>query len=466
MTGTVRVPVRCYLALGVNLGDRLANLQAAVDLLGALDGIRVRRSSRVYETAPVGGPAAQPDYLNAVVEIETTLPPRELLGACGAVEAELGRERAERWGPRTIDVDVLTYGREEIDEPGLTVPHPRMHQRAFVLAPLLELDADPPLPGRRRIATLRADLGDLASVRPFAPPLQVRRARVVAVVGAGRAGTAVAVLLARAGHQVVAVAGREATRERAARWLPGVPFLSPAEAAARSAAAGGVVVLGAPDDRIAEVCAAVAPAVGPGVAVLHLSGSAGLDLLDPAAARGATVLSLHPLQSFPDVETGVERLPGSGIGVTARTEEAAALGEALARELGGIPFRLAEDVKPLYHAAAVFASNYLVTVEAIAEELFRAAGLRQPAALMEPLARTAFDRTFAAGPEAALTGPAARGDAGTLVRNLAALAELAPDAAPAYAALARAAAGIAARAGRLSPEGRAAVEEALVRWSS
>lgn len=165
---------RAFLGLGSNLGDRLANLQSAVDLLDAAQGIRVVRSSRVYETAPVGPP--QPDYLNAVVEVDTDLGARALLEACLNVERRLGRVRGERWGPRSIDVDVLTYGEASIDQPGLTVPHPRMHERAFVLAPLLELVADPPLPGGRRIATLRVAPGDLAGVRPIAPPLAVREA--------------------------------------------------------------------------------------------------------------------------------------------------------------------------------------------------------------------------------------------------------------------------------------------------
>ena len=161
-----------YLGLGANLGDRLANLQRAVDALGATPGIRVLRSSRVYETEPVGGPE-QPEYLNAVLEIETDLAPRDLLETCLAVEAEMGRVRTERWGPRPIDVDVLTYGTETIDEAGLVVPHPRMHERGFVLVPLAELDADPPLPGGRRLATLRLAPDAALGVRPFAPPLRI-----------------------------------------------------------------------------------------------------------------------------------------------------------------------------------------------------------------------------------------------------------------------------------------------------
>lgn len=160
---------RAYLGLGANLGDRLESLRRAVALLEER-GISVLRSSRVYETDPVGGPA-QPDFLNAVIEVEAPGSARELLDTCLAVEEEMGRVREERWGPRAIDVDLLTFGDEEHDEPGLRVPHPRMHERAFVLVPLLELEADPPLPGGRRVAELRLGPDVLAGVRPFAPPL-------------------------------------------------------------------------------------------------------------------------------------------------------------------------------------------------------------------------------------------------------------------------------------------------------
>jgi 2-amino-4-hydroxy-6-hydroxymethyldihydropteridine diphosphokinase len=162
-------PVRAYLGLGSNLGDRLVHLQRAVTLLGRR-GARPLRSSRVYETEPAGGPP-QPEYLNAVVEIETELDPRDLLAACLEVEGEMGRVRRERWGSRVIDIDVLTYEDREVNEPGLQVPHPRMHERAFVLAPLLELASDPPLPGGRKVAGVRLGAPALGGVRPFAPPL-------------------------------------------------------------------------------------------------------------------------------------------------------------------------------------------------------------------------------------------------------------------------------------------------------
>lgn len=160
-----------YLALGSNLGDRLGTLQRAVDLLGEREGIEVLRSSRVYETEPVGPP--QPAYLNAVLEIATDLEPRGLLEASLEIEAALGRERSEPWGPRTLDVDVLMYDELEVREPDLQIPHPRMHERGFVLVPLGELTADPMLPGGRRLKTLRLAPGAVLGVRAFAPPLRI-----------------------------------------------------------------------------------------------------------------------------------------------------------------------------------------------------------------------------------------------------------------------------------------------------
>ena len=137
------MPERAYLGLGSNVGDRAANLQFGLDGLAARAG-RVVAISPVYETEPVGGPP-QDDYLNAVVALETELSPRELLGVAKALEAEAGREPPgpeRRWGPRPLDIDVLMVGDEHVDEPDLIVPHPRIHQRAFVLAPLADVAPD------------------------------------------------------------------------------------------------------------------------------------------------------------------------------------------------------------------------------------------------------------------------------------------------------------------------------------
>jgi len=285
----------------------------------------------------------------------------------------------------------------------------------------------------------------------------------VSIVGAGRVGTAFAVRLRDAGHRILAVAGRQATAVRAGRYLPGVPVLGAAETA-RDAEA---VLIGVPDDLIGETCVALARAhaVREGQAVAHLSGATSLDVLAPARTAGATVLAIHPLQTFPDVDSALARLPGSGIAVTALSEPGHALGERLATDAGGRPFRLADEAKPLYHAAAVFASNYLVTTQALAEELFEATGLSEPAGLFAPLARSTLDNVAAMGSAAALTGPAVRGDAGTVAANLDALSGHAPAAVPAYVALARVALDLGERSKRLTAEGRAAVEEVLDRWT-
>ena len=129
---------RAYLALGSNLGDRAAHLQGAVDALTTADAVDVAAVSRVYETAPVGGPP-QDAYLNAVVAIDTDLDPHALLALAQQIERDARRVRAERWGPRTLDVDVLLIDDLALDDPDLIVPHPRMWERGFVLAPLRDV---------------------------------------------------------------------------------------------------------------------------------------------------------------------------------------------------------------------------------------------------------------------------------------------------------------------------------------
>jgi predicted short-subunit dehydrogenase-like oxidoreductase (DUF2520 family) len=264
----------------------------------------------------------------------------------------------------------------------------------------------------------------------------------------------------------VAASGRRASHERVQEYLPAVPFVPLPESpdACRNAE---TVVVGVSDDVIGPLCDELAEggAFRAGQFVVHLSGSVGLDVLGPARAAGAQVLSIHPLQSFPTVARGLERFPGSGTAVTAETEEAFRFGESLAHDAGGVPFRVADHLKALYHAAAVFCANYAVTVEAVAEELFRKAGLEDPIPLFAPLAGAVMENALAHDPRGALTGPAVRGDAGTITRNLEALNEAAPQAVPAYVVLARLAAEIAEETGKLSAAGRRGVEEVLDRWS-
>jgi 2-amino-4-hydroxy-6-hydroxymethyldihydropteridine diphosphokinase len=129
---------RAYVALGSNLGDRAAHLQFAVDALAAAEGVDVVAVSKVYETAPVGGPP-QDAYLNAVVAIDSVLAPHALLALGQAIEQDAQRVRAERWGPRSLDVDLLLYDEVRVNDPDLTLPHPRMWERGFVLAPLRDV---------------------------------------------------------------------------------------------------------------------------------------------------------------------------------------------------------------------------------------------------------------------------------------------------------------------------------------
>jgi 2-amino-4-hydroxy-6-hydroxymethyldihydropteridine diphosphokinase len=150
------------LALGSNLGDRYDILQGGADAIAGLEGVHVEAVSPVYETVPVGGPP-QPDYLNAVVLIRTTLPSRELLGELHEIEAAFERVRLVRWGPRTLDIDIVTVDGETSDDPDLTLPHPRAHERAFVLAPWHDVAPDAVLPGYGPVAELlaRADRGGI-----------------------------------------------------------------------------------------------------------------------------------------------------------------------------------------------------------------------------------------------------------------------------------------------------------------
>lgn len=158
---------RAFLGLGSNLGDRETSLQAASE---ALDWgpVRLVRCSKLYETEPVGGPNGQPWYLNQVCEVETRLEAEQLLERCLAIEAALGRRRdqEERWGPRVIDVDLLLFGDEIRNTPKLTLPHPRMAVRAFVLVPLAELDPELSIPGQGRVDALLKRCGDPHHVRP------------------------------------------------------------------------------------------------------------------------------------------------------------------------------------------------------------------------------------------------------------------------------------------------------------
>jgi len=170
---------RAYVSLGTNLGDRIAHLVHALRSLDALPGTRIAALSPIYETAAVGPPPQGP-YLNAAVELETTLAPRALLDALLAIEREAGRSRGVRDSARTLDLDLLLYEDRVIDEPGLCVPHPRLAERAFVMEPLAALAPDRlhPLLGTT-LAALAARVRDARAVRPWAGALPTWRAAPV-----------------------------------------------------------------------------------------------------------------------------------------------------------------------------------------------------------------------------------------------------------------------------------------------
>ncbi len=244
-------------------------------------------------------------------------------------------------------------------------------------------------------------------------------------------------------------------------YLPHVPVLPP-----RQAVQGAqVILIGVPDDMIQGVCSQISTGLQRGVVLAHLSGSLGLEVLASAAHWGISPLALHPLQSIPDVRLRPEAHPGRARWPSRpRPKSPALVGDRLARDAGGRPFRIRSEDKPLYHAAAVFASNYLTTVEAIAERLFAAAGVQDTRSAMGPLAIATLSNVIRQGPAAALTGPVVRGDVGTIERNLEALKQGAPEAIPAYVALARAALGIADQDGSLPWQDVKRVEEVLRRW--
>ncbi len=200
-----------HVALGSNLGEREGHIGDALLALDRVPGTRVARRSSLYETAPVGGPAGQDAYLNAVAELETSLTPEQLLEQLQGIENAGGRVRAEHHGPRTIDLDLLLFGGRVISTPELTVPHPRLHERLFVLEPLAEL-----VPGLihptlgRSVAQLRAALLGVTLAGP-GPGRELAGLRVLVTGSTGGIGRALALELASAGAAVI-VHGRRESR--------------------------------------------------------------------------------------------------------------------------------------------------------------------------------------------------------------------------------------------------------------
>ncbi len=150
--------VTAYIGIGSNLTDPQAQVQQAVKALSAIPETTVQTVSPWYRSSPVGGPANQPDYINGVACLETTLAPHALLGALQSIEQAQGRERREHWGARTLDLDLLLYGQQIIEDARLSVPHPRLHERSFVLVPLADIAPHLVLPNGSPLASLLRDI--------------------------------------------------------------------------------------------------------------------------------------------------------------------------------------------------------------------------------------------------------------------------------------------------------------------
>lgn len=270
----------------------------------------------------------------------------------------------------------------------------------------------------------------------------------VGLVGPGRAGSVVAAGWARAGHPVVAVHARsEGSRQRAAELLPEAPIVPVADVFALA----DLVLVTIPDDALPGFVAEASDRyVRPGQFVVHTSGRYGAGVLAPATAWGALPLALHPVMTLTGRIEDVDRLVGCPFGVTA-PDELLTVAAALVVELGGEPMTVAEEQRPLYHAALAHSANHLVTLVAEAMDLLALAEVEAPARMLGPLLGAALDNALRLGDQA-LTGPVSRGDAGTVAAHLTDLAAVSPHVAAAYRALARRTADRALEAGLLRAE--------------
>lgn len=269
---------------------------------------------------------------------------------------------------------------------------------------------------------------------PDSPPPDRPGRLAVGVVGAGRVGAVLGAALARAGHRVVAVSGvSDRSRERAELLLPGVPVVPPPDVCG----AADLVLLTVPDDELPRLVAGLAEtgAIRPGQLVTHTSGRYGVGVLHDAVAVGALPLAIHPVMTFTGTSIDLDRLGGCIFGVTV-PPTLAPIADALVLEMGGEPVHVLEERRGLYHAALAHAANHLVTLVTSSADLLRASGVDQPARVLEPLLSAALDNALREG-DAALTGPVARGDAGTVAAHVAAIGEVSPQARAAYVALAR-----------------------------
>ena len=284
----------------------------------------------------------------------------------------------------------------------------------------------------------------------------------IAIVGPGVVGTTLGIAASRAGYTIAGLAGRDESRARAAadRIGPGIPVGSAAEIAPL----GQLVLLCVPDDAIAAVAGDLASgnAVGDGAGVAHCSGALGSDELRPLRDCGAAVGSIHPLQTFPDVDSAVDRIEGTYFFIEGDDGAADAL-TGFASAVGGRPVRIATDAKLLYHASAVLASNYMVALQDAALSSSEAAGIDRGTATeaLRPLLEATLANVVRDGPAAALTGPISRGDARLVARQVAAIEDASPELAKLYRAMGEWTIGLALRKGSIDADAADALRGAL-----
>ncbi len=240
----------------------------------------------------------------------------------------------------------------------------------------------------------------------------------IAIIGVGKVGTALGCLLSHAGHSICAISDQSNDAiKRAQHYIDAKSYSISSLASANA----DCFIIAAIDDAIASVCSDLSNAgiLKPGLKVVHVSGAGGLDVLHAASQCGASVASIHPVQSFADVETAIKNIPGSVFGITANSE----INDwcvSIVKDLGGIPVFISDNDKPLYHAAACMASNYLAALLFMVTDFYQNLGMKDEDCMQAylPLVRGTLSNIQAHGPVAALTGPIARGDMGTIEKHL------------------------------------------------
>jgi predicted short-subunit dehydrogenase-like oxidoreductase (DUF2520 family) len=280
----------------------------------------------------------------------------------------------------------------------------------------------------------------------------------VAVIGAGRVGTGVALLLQRSGHGIVAVApeGRESTGR--AEAMLGARAVSAVDAAGTA----DLVLLGVPDHPIPDLAAEIAPALKPGTVVCHFAGALGIEVLSAAFSAGALRAAIHPVQACPDPQTAVRRLPGSAWGVTCDEPAAVRIQGLIENDLSGRVVWVDEDIRPLWHAASVTAANGIAALLALGEDMLRSAGIEEPVGVLGPLAAgVVANAVEGGGGGRTLTGPVVRGEVATLRLHIEALEHRAPGALVGYRRVAGVVLTAAQNAGRIDDVTAARIRDLL-----